>query len=436
MNTETMRIWGTVASIGSVHVEIVGLGGLARIGDILRIGTLSGGLEAEVLHVNADTTLAILFSAPSGIQVGDRVKLVGAAGIFPDEQWLGRVLDANGKAAASLPGSGLATGTRRELIAPPPNTSVRRLLGPRLATGLMAFDTVLPIRRGQRLGIFAGSGVGKSTLLGKLASSVDADCVVLGLIGERSREVREFAETVLSPETRARTVIIAATSNESPSMKKRAAYTAMATAEFFRDQGKNVLLVIDSLTRFAEAHREAALLAGETPALNAFPTSTVRVISELVERAGTGGPGQGDITALFSVLVAGSDFEEPVADMVRGILDGHIILDRAIAERGRFPAIDITRSVSRALPQAASESENRLIARFKRLIAKYQSLELLVRANMYQFGQDEEGDRAIALYDGLDGFLGEENPGSIGDAFTRLEAVLAQGSPAGSGEAA
>ena len=428
--------WGRVKSVGSTHIEVAGLAGLARVGDMLRIRTPSQNVHAEVLRVETHSTLATLFSDPGALQVGDRADLVGPAQIAPHDGWLGKIINADGTPAGDPGARDQDQGLPRSILSSPPPAVSRRLLGPRLSTGFMVFDTLLPIRQGQRVGIFAGSGVGKSTLLGKLASNMDTDRVVIGLIGERSREVKEFAEDMLNSDVREKTVIVAATANEAPSRKKGAAYTAMATAEFFRDQGHQVLLIMDSLTRFAEAHRETALLSGEAPALNAFPASTVRVISELVERSGTGMQGQGDITALFSVLVAGSDFEEPIADMVRGILDGHFVLSRQIAERGRYPAVDVGRSVSRALPAAATEQENALINDYKKTVAKYDSLELLLNASMYQFGQDEDGDRAIALHDSLDAFVAERNPGSIEAGFTRLSEILASNAPSALGETA
>ena len=215
-----------------------------------------------------------------------------------------------------------------------------------------------PIARGQRIGVFAGSGIGKSSLLADLARGIEADIVVYALIGERGRELRDFVDNVLGPEGMARAVVIAATSDQAPLIKRRAAWMAMAVAEVFRDQGKHVLLLLDSLTRFAEAHREIALTAGEAPTLRGFPPSTANLIAALCERAGPGPFGKGDITAVFSVLVAASDMDEPIADITRGVLDGHVVLDRGIAERGRFPAIDVRRSVSRSLPGIATEEEN------------------------------------------------------------------------------
>jgi flagellum-specific ATP synthase len=213
--------------------------------------------------------------------------------------------------------------------------------------------------------------------------------------------------------------------------KKRAANCAIAAAEHFRDQGHNVLFLFDSITRLAEAHRETALLAGEVPALNAFPPSTVRVIAELAERAGPGTDGRGDITAVFSVLVAGSDLEEPVADMIRGMLDGHIILARPIAERGRFPAIDVLRSVSRCLPQAATPEENELLREYRRMIALYEEVSPMLRANLYEFGRDTDCDRAIALYPALDSFVAARKPEGINASFDELRRILGENAPRG-----
>ena len=288
----------------------------------------------------------------------------------------------------------------------------------------MVTDTMLPICRGQRLGLFAGSGVGKSTFLGSLAGGMEADVIVIALVGERSREVNEFVRNILPAAIMSKTVVVAATASEPPGAKKRAAYCAMAAAEYFRDQGRNVLFLFDSITRFAEAHRETALLAGETPALNAFPPSTVRVIAELAERTGPGTDGKGDITAVYSVLVAGSDMEEPVADMIRGILDGHIILSREIAERGRYPAIDILRSVSRSLPHAATDEQNVLIRDARRMLALYEEVSPMLRANLYEPGKDAEADRAIGLFQALDGFAATRSKAGISDAFEQLRAVL------------
>jgi flagellum-specific ATP synthase len=247
---------------------------------------------------------------------------------------------------------------------------------------------------------------------------------VLALIGERGRELRDFVENVLGPEGMARAVVVAATSDQAPLIKRRAAWMAMATAEVFRDQGHHVLLLTDSLTRFAEAHREIALTAGEAPSLRGFPPSTANLIASLCERAGPGPWGKGDITGIFSVLVAGSDMEEPIADITRGVLDGHVVLDRAIAERGRFPAVDVRRSVSRSLPGVASAQENALIAKVRRLLTAYESAALMIQTGLYVKGSDPVVDEAVALWPGLDAFFSAPSPEGVPGSFERLREVL------------
>ena len=287
------------------------------------------------------------------------------------------------------------------------------------------FNTLLPLVCGQRIGLFAGSGVGKSTLMGTFTRHVQADVVVIALIGERGRELREFAEDVLGAEGMARSVIIAATSDQSPLVRRRCAWAAMAVAEYFRDQGRHVLLLVDSVTRFAEAHREVALAGGEGASLRGFPPSLNQAIMGLAERAGPGPEGAGDITAVFSVLVAGSDMEEPVADILRGVLDGHVVMDRRIAERGRFPAIDLLRSVSRSLPEAATEEENQLIGEARRLLGAYDRAEMMIQAGLYATGSDPVIDRAIKVWPQLDGFLAEPSPAEgVAGSFERLRASL------------
>jgi flagellum-specific ATP synthase len=339
------------------------------------------------------------------------------------------VIDPMGHA---LDGRPLLRGAEpRPLRGVPMNPTERRVLGERLETGLAVFNTLLPIVRGQRIGLFSGSGVGKSTLLAKLARGVHADVVVIAMIGERGREVREFIERVLGPEGMARAVVVAATSDQSPLVRRRCGWTAMAVAEHFRDQGRQVLFLADSVTRFAEAHREIALAAGEGAALRGFPPSTAHQITALCERAGTGTGTAGDITAVFSVLVSGSDMEEPVADILRGVLDGHVVLDRKIAERGRFPAIDLLRSVSRALPGAASEAENTLISAARQRLGAYDRSEMMIRAGLYATGSDPVLDVAIESFPKLDGFLAEDERENVAASFRRLAECLKVDAAAG-----
>ncbi|MDZ4136024.1 MAG: FliI/YscN family ATPase, partial [Paracoccaceae bacterium] len=359
-----------------------------------------------------------------GLAIGDAVELVGRAEIAPDTSWIGRIIDPFGK---PLDGRALFRGpVARPLRAAPPAAATRRRLGARLETGIATFNTLLPLVQGQRLGLFSGSGVGKSSLLAKFARGVTADVVVIALVGERGRELREFTENVLGPAGMARSVVVAATSDRSPLIRRRCLWTAMTVAEHFRDKGMHVLLLADSITRFAEAHREVALAAGEVGSLRGFPPSTAHTIMALAERAGPGPEGQdaGDITAVFSVLVAGSDMEEPIADILRGVLDGHVVLDRKIAERGRFPAIDLLRSVSRSLPDAANEAENKLITDARRLLGVWDRAEMMVQAGLYTKGTDPQIDAAIRVWPALDAFLAEDAPDGISGSFSRLAACL------------
>ena len=419
-----VKIWGTITEIVPGMIELAGVSKLAGIGNEVRIEKSGEPVVGEILSVTENRATALLFSGSTSVRVGDRVIVETEATAQISDAWLGQVVDYRGLIMGSQDGDADEAAPRRPLMAPALAANTRRELGERLSTGLMITDTVLPLCRGQRIGLFAGSGVGKSTLLATLANKVSADRVVVALIGERSREVGEFANKKLSPEMREKTVIVAATASDPPGSKKRAAYCAMAAAEHFRDQGHHVLLIFDSITRFAEAHREVALTAGETPALHAFPPSTVRAISELAERAGPGAGSMGDITAIYSVLVAGSDFEEPVSDMIRGIIDGHIVLTRQIAERGRYPAIDVLKSVSRALPNAASQEENAMLAEYRRLVAAYEDVLPMLRANLYQSGSDPVTDRAIALHTELDGFVAMTNEAGPDAAYEVLRAYL------------
>lgn len=418
-----VRPLGRVVAAGGGTVTVAGLCQSAGLGDLVEIRHGPGiRRRGEVLGLSEGWVTVLPDGTPDGLSVGDRVVLLGPGEIAPDQGWLGRVVDPFGQ---PLDGRPLMPGpTPRPLRAAPPPATARRGLGPRLATGMAAFDTVLPLVRGQRIGLFAGSGVGKSTLLSKLARGVQADMAVIALVGERGREVGEFVNQVLGPEGMARSVVVAATSDQSPLVRRRAAWAAMAVAEHFRDQGHHVLFLADSVTRFAEAHRELALAADEPGALRGYPPSTAQAIMALAERAGPGAEDMGDITAVFSVLVAGSDMEEPVADILRGVLDGHVVLDRRIAERGRFPAVDLLRSVSRSLPRAASGAENLLISRARRLLGAYDRAEMMIQAGLYAAGSDPEIDAAIAAWPGLDGFLSEESPGGVADSFARLSQVL------------
>ncbi|NQY13052.1 MAG: FliI/YscN family ATPase [Henriciella sp.] len=422
--TPPYRLWGAITEILPGMIEISGVGHAVGIGDSVTIEKPGQSLIGEVMSVTDSHVRVLMFSSTEAARIGDRAFVSPQDQIEIGDHWLGALVNYRGEVQMRRsPSVGQSRTITVPLQSPPTSPADRKPLGNRLNTGLNVTDTLLPICRGQRIGLFAGSGVGKSTLLGKLAGRMNADRIVIALIGERSREVQEFIDDVLPADVLPKTTIVAATASEPPGAKKRAAFCAIAAAEYYRDQGHSVLFLFDSLTRFAEAHRETALMAGETPALNAFPPSTVRVVSELAERTGPGTKSSGDITAIFSVLVAGSDFEEPVADMVRGILDGHIVLSRKIAERGRYPAIDVLRSVSRSLPKAATGPQNQSLQLFRTLMTTYDEIAPMVRAGLYEFGKDPNADIAYTLFPELDRYLTQDSD-AIETAFDYLDGLL------------
>lgn len=410
---------GQLAALGRDHVKVAGLGHVAALGDRVR---LAQGLSGEILKLESDGCTVMPEGSADGLRLGAPVTHLGPASIAPHDGWLGRVIDPDGQ---PMDGRPIFPGpVPYALDAAPPPPSNRRGLGGRLATGLAVFDTLLPIVRGQRMGLFAGSGVGKSRLIAQLAQEMSADVVVIGLIGERGREVRDFVQDTLGADGLARSVVVVASSDRPALTRSRAAQTMMAVAEYFRDQGRHVLVLADSITRFAEAQREVAAAAGEAFGPSGFPASMAQRVMALAERAGPGGAEQGDITAVFSVLVAGSDMDGPVADVMRGVLDGHVVLSREIAERGRYPAIDVLRSVSRALPAAASAEENQIILRARQLLGAYDRAELMVQAGLYAPGSDPLVDAAVVAWPLLDGFVAAQSGAPQHDSFAKLRAVL------------
>ena len=415
--------YGTLATATGQIATVRGLQGRASIGSRIRIKKSDRYLEGEVIRDGDDGLTIALHGSGHGLYSGMNVECINQVNLKPSTDWLGRVLDHQGRdASGHIPSSG---NEGISLDRCPPAPGHRKAMGHRLRTGLGAIDTFLPLCRGQRIGLFAGSGVGKTSLLGKLATQSNADINVIALIGERGREVRSFVEKTIGPEAMKKTVVFAATSDQPPAIKLRAARLAMATAESFRDAGQHVLFLFDSLTRYAQAHREVALAAGEVPALQAYPPSTFPALAQICERAGPGHEDvAGDITAVFSVLVQGSDMEEPVADTVRGILDGHIILDRAIAESGRYPAIDIGRSVSRALPEAATEEENMILSASRRLIRRFEDGQLMVQSGLYKAGNDPVLDKAVEAWPKFERFLQKDDYPDITDAFADLSICL------------
>ena len=394
---------GRVSGVSGGTVQVSGVGDSAKVGDRTQLLCDGRTVDGEVVRLERDYVNILLDGAADGVCLGDRVIFDRPPVFAPDKSWIGRVIDPDG---LPIDGRPLLPGHMpRRLRAAPPAPHARRAMGARIETGIAVFNTLLPIVRGQRIGLFAGSGVGKSTLLANLARGVTADVIVIALVGERGREVRHFVEEVLGQEGMKNAIVVAATSERAPQVRRRCAWAATAVAEHFRDLGLQVFLMIDSVTRFCEAHREVAVASGEHANLRGFPASTGPAIAALCERAGPGVEDAGDITAVFSVLVAGSDMDEPVADMLRGVLDGHVVLDRDIAERGRFPAINVSRSVSRSLPAAASAQENTLIQQARSHLGTYQRAELMVQSGLYTTGSDPAIDAAIACAPALDSFL-------------------------------
>ncbi|MEM9973236.1 MAG: FliI/YscN family ATPase [Pseudomonadota bacterium] len=422
-NSRPVRRVGRVAAVERGLLQVTGLSEVAELGQLVSLPDLDG-LSGEVVALAPERLNVLIDGGAEGIGLGARVRHEGPARLAPSDDWIGRVVDPSGR---PIDGKGpmLMGRDPRPLIGPAPEAAARRGLGPRLSTGLSLFDTVLPLARGQRMGLFAGAGVGKSTLLARLATGLEADLVVVALIGERGRELREFCERVLGPKGMSRAIVVAATADRSPLVRRRCAYAAMAVAEHFRDAGRHVLLLADSITRFAEAHREIALVSGEPAALGGYPASVAQRLLSLAERAGPGGDGVADITAVLTVLVAGGDMDGTVPDVLRGVLDGHVILDRAIAERGRYPAVDIPRSVSRALPAAASQDENALIADLRAVLGSYEQVELMVQAGLYQAGGDPAADRAVALWPKIEAFASRTAHQGVGESFSALAALLA-----------
>ena len=412
---------GTIIGSEGNLIHVKGLNRFAAVGDMVSLPSAQGAQIGEVLGLSQDTVTVFPAEGLAGCAQNAPVRLLAQSGIFPDRSWLGRVIDPFG---APLDRRPIVKGrTEMSLRASPPAAASRNRLGNRLETNLAVFNTLLPLVRGQRLGLFAGSGVGKSSLLADLCRGVEADVTVLALVGERGRELREFTEDILGKRGLEKSVVVAATSDQSALVRRRAAGASMAVAEYFRDQGAQVLYLCDSLTRFAEAHREVVMSCGEVSAGGGYPASTNQAIMSLCERAGPGPQGAGDITAIFSVLVAGSNMEEPLADTVRGVLDGHIVLDRAIAEHGRFPAIDVLRSVSRSLPNAASKEENKVLEQARGSMASYRDVELMLQAGLYSKGSDERFDLAISQRPKLEAFLAQKGL-SVDESFVRLVQAL------------
>lgn len=422
-----IKVCGRVSSVKGIIIECQGIHDFVAIGSRCRIRNPLKSLDimCEVVGFNNSTVLAMPFNDTEGVGPGAVVEVYQHSNsINPDRSWLGRIINAYGQ---PIDGKGpLRAGDMLyDLKAAPPASQKRNRIGPKIDLGVKVIDTFVSCCYGQRMGIFAGSGVGKSVLISMLTKYAGTDVKVIGLVGERSREVKEFIEEYLGEEGLKKAVIIVATGDESALLRKRAAYVTMSVAEYFRDQGQEVLCIIDSVTRFAMAQREIGLAVGEPPTTKGYTPSVFSELPKLLERSGPG-ESTANITGLFTVLVEGDDQNEPISDAVRGILDGHIVLDRAIAERGRFPAVDVLKSVSRAMPKCNTELENKQVIFARRMLSVYHDMAEMIRLGAYKRGTDKEVDMSIDYYQKLEEFLGQkpDEDSPMAESYIRLGEIL------------
>ncbi|MDP6467788.1 MAG: FliI/YscN family ATPase [Pirellulaceae bacterium] len=394
-------ITGSVVRTEGMMAAVAGFP--APVGAVAEIERQAGpSIFGEVVGFRDALTLVFPYEAMSGVRRGNQVVMRRTSRFLRvGDQLLGRVIDAHGVTTDQFPEPSLPH--RTSLDRTPPSALERPPIETPLTTGVRALDGLLTCGTGQRMGIFSGSGVGKSVLLGMMARNTSADVNVIAMIGERGREVNEFLARDLGEEGRRRSVVVVATSDQPAILRVQAAMTATAVAEYFRDQGKNVMLLMDSVTRFAMAQREIGLAAGEPPATRGYPPSVFSLLPKLIERAGRGP--RGSITAFYAVLVEGDDTNEPVADAVRGLLDGHTILSREIASKGHFPAIDVLQSISRLMPIVVDEEHLQAVMTIREVMAAYQEHRDLISIGAYRAGADALVDTAIAMQDELNGFL-------------------------------
>ena len=423
-NPQPARAGRLVRMVG-MTLEAVGLG--VAIGSRCLVSMRGNRyVEAEVVGFADERVFLMPTEKFDGLQPGARVIPLQRSGhIQVGPELLGRVVDGAGR---PLDGKGpLGCSDSIAFEGPTINPLQRKPIGEVLDVGIRAINAVLTVGRGQRLGLFAGSGVGKSMLLGMMTRFTEAEVVVVGLVGERGREVKEFIEQVLDEEGLKRSVVVASPADDAPLMRLRAAALASRVAEYFRDEGKQVLLLMDSLTRFAQAQREIALAVGEPPATKGYPPSVFAKLPALVERAGNDATGRGSVTAFYTVLTEGDDLQDPVADAARAILDGHIVLSRTLADEGHYPAIDIEASISRAMPNVVDEAHLKLMQRLKQLYSRYQQSRDLIAVGAYVAGADPDTDEAIRMLPHIRKFLrqGLNDSVSFAESVRQLQQLLA-----------
>ena len=409
-----------------IGLTLEALGCQAAVGDRCEVMAADGtSVEAEVVGFSGDRLYLMPTGDVHGVKPSARViPRAGAGFVRVGPELLGRVIDGAGE---PLDGRGpLRVEDRTRLAGVRLNPLSRAPIERTLDVGVRAINSLLTVGRGQRIGLFAGSGVGKSVLLGMMARYTEADVIVVGLIGERGREVKEFIEKILGEEGRSRSVVVAAPADSTPLMRLHGAWTATAIAEYFRDQGQNVLLIMDSLTRFAQAQREIGLAIGEAPATKGYPPSVFARLPQLVERAGNAAADSGSITAFYTVLTEGDDQQDPIADSARAILDGHIVLSRRIAEAGHYPAIDVEASISRVMHDIVPPAQLQQARRLKQLLSTYEQSRDLIAIGAYQNGTDPRIDAAIAAQSGIREFLRQDlhDRVTLKDSVRQLEGLM------------
>jgi len=424
---DEVEVFGRVKTVQGLLIEVVGPVRELRVGGRVRIETVGDGiLQAEIIGFRDGHALCLPFGPLTGVRLGCRAVFQSHDGaVYPTNGWLGRVINAQGE---PIDGKGpLPRGPEGYALKQQPLPAHRRArVGAPLDMGVRVLNTFTTMCDGQRMGIFAGSGVGKSVLMSMLVMNATADVAIVGLIGERGREVQEFVTEYLGEAGLKRAIVVVATSDEAALMRRQAAYLTLTLSEYFRDQGKKVLCMMDSLTRFAMAQREIGLAIGEPPTAKGYPPTVFTELPRLLERAGPGLVNSGSITGLFTVLVEGDDHNEPIADAVRGIIDGHIVMERAIAERGRYPAVNVLRSISRTMPGCVPANVRPVLQKAREFMSVFADMEELIRLGAYRKGSDPQVDRAIALNPALEAFLSQqrEERTTIADGYKMLDAIL------------
>lgn len=424
---------GRLIRVVGLTLEAVGV--KAHVGSQCLVETAHGDLVAEVVGFADDKTYLMPEQSLKGVLPGARVLPLSTKAQVPmSMDLLGRVIDGVGK---PLDGKGpIRSEQHYRHDAAPLNPLARRAISQPLDVGVRAINGFITVGQGQRMGLFAGSGVGKSVLLGMMTRGTTADVIVVGLVGERGREVKEFIEEILGAEGRARSVVVAAPADCSPLMRLKGCETAVQISEYFRDQGMNVLLLLDSLTRYAQAQREIALAVGEPPATKGYPPSVFSKLPQLVERAGNGGEGQGSVTAFYTVLTEGDDLQDPIADAARAILDGHIVLSRELADSGHYPAIDVEASISRVMPQVTSNEHQELARALKQVYSLYQQNKDLIAIGAYTKGSDQRIDQAITMLPVIQFYLqqGMKDVIPYDQSLTQLNEIISAAQAQGGGQ--